>query len=285
MPEIGSHIIVPWDYTGVAEYALIHAIRIARNVENEITLLNIIHPDEGKRNIDQGDEKLEKAAQELSRKHDFPLNFHVLEGSIFNAISQYANETEASMVVMGTHGIRGMQKLTGSWALKVIVGSTVPFIVVQDKPMNQDRITDIVFPVDFRMENKEKLQWAIFMGKYFNSKIHLFKTPVVDKSLLRKTNTNLNFAIRFLIQNNIDYEIHTARKSSKFAKETIEFAQKIRADMILITTTKDINFTSYILGAREQYIIANSSRIPVMCVNPRASDVRMGQFMYGSSGW
>ena len=47
---------------------------------------------------------------------------------------------------MGTHGMKGMQKLTGSWALKVIVKSKVPFIVVQDPPADQERYHNIVFP-------------------------------------------------------------------------------------------------------------------------------------------
>ncbi len=98
------------------------------------------------------------------------------KGSIFNAIADFANEKEASLVVMGTHGMKGMQKLTGSWALKVIVKSKVPFIVVQDPPADQERYHNIVFPVDFRNENKEKMKMAIFMGKYFDSKIHILST-------------------------------------------------------------------------------------------------------------
>ncbi len=50
-----------------------------------------------------------------------------------------------------------MQKFTGSWALKVIVGSEVPFIVVRDKPHHQEKIRNIIFPIDFRSENKEKV--------------------------------------------------------------------------------------------------------------------------------
>jgi len=45
------------------------------------------------------------------------------------------------------------------------------------------------------------------------------------------------------------------------AEQTIDFAQKINADLILIVTTKNITFADYILGASEQQIIANSSRI------------------------
>jgi hypothetical protein len=46
-------------------------------------------------------------------------------------------------------------------------------------------------------------------------------------------------------------------------------------------TTKNITAADYILGASEQYIIANSSKIPVCCVNPKASFAKVGQFMYG----
>lgn len=90
----------------------------------------------------------------------------------------------------------------------------------------------------------------------------------------------MNFAIKYLIQNNIEYEIHDM-PHGKFAQHTIDFAQKINADLILIVTTKNITVADYVLGASEQYIIANSSKIPVCCVNPKASFAKVGQFMYG----
>ena len=121
---------------------------------------------------------------------------------------------------------------------------------------------------------------AIFMGKYFESKIHIIKTATVDKSLAKKTNINLNFAIKYLIQNNIEYEIHEVPKGD-FAQQTIDFAIGIKADLILIVTTKNITFADFIVGASEQYIIANSSKIPVCCVNPRASFAKSSQFMGG----
>jgi hypothetical protein len=181
---------------------------------------------------------------------------------------------------MGTHGMKGMQKLTGSWALKVIVKSKVPFIVVQDPPVDQERYHNIVFPVDFRNENKEKSNMAIFMGKYFDSKIWFLVTATTDKNLLKKTNINMNFAIKYLIQNNIEYEIHEVQRGN-FAQQTLEFAQKINADLLLIMTTKNITIADYVVGASEQYIIANSSKIPVCCVNPKATFTKTGQFMGG----
>jgi hypothetical protein len=98
---------------------------------------------------------------------------------------------------------------------------------------------------------------------------------------MKKVNVNLNFAIRFLIQNNIEYEIHTAPDNKHFMKDTLAFSKSIGADLILITTTKHMTLVDLIFSAKEQYLIANEEGIPVMCVNPRASFAKVSQFMYG----
>ena len=273
-------IVVPWDFTHVAGHALAHAVKISHMVGNDICLLHIVDPGINPKAMAEKNTQLKKLTEENSQKYNTTITYHISKGSIFSAIAEFANEKEASLVVMGTHGMKGMQKLTGSWALKVIVKSKVPFIVIQDPPADQERYHNIVFPVDFRDENKEKIKMAIFMGKYFESKIHMLVSVSTDKNILKKTKINLNFAIKYLMQNNIDYEIHDMPKGN-MAEQTIDFAQKINADLILIVTTKNITFADYIVGASEQYIIANSSKIPVCCVNPMASFANVGQFMGG----
>lgn len=280
MDEQKKLIVVTWDFTPVSESALAHAAKISRMVGNDICLLHIVDPGISKAEEGQKKVLLRHVAEENSKKYNLPITGEITKGSIFNAIADFANEKEASLVVMGTHGMKGMQKLTGSWALKVIVKSKVPFIVVQDPPADLDRYHNIVFPVDFRNENKEKIKMAIFMGKYFDSKIRFLVSKTTDKNLLKKTNININFAIKYLIQNNIEYEIHEVPKGN-FAQQTIDFSQKINADLILIMTTKNITAMDYMLGASEQYMIANSSKIPVCCVNPKATFAKTGQFMGG----
>ncbi|MCX6253402.1 MAG: universal stress protein [Bacteroidia bacterium] len=280
MEEQKKLIVVPWDFTLVAEHALAHAARISHMVGNDICLLHIVDHKINPKDEAEKKARLQQLTEENSKKYNVAISYHISKGSIFKAIAEFANDKEASLVVMGTHGMKGMQKLTGSWALKVIVKSKIPFIVIQDPPADQERYHNIVFPVDFRGENKEKIKMAIFMGKFFESKIHMLVAVNTDKNLIKKTKINLNFAIRFLIQNNIDYEIHDIPRGN-LAEQTLDFAQKINADLILIVTTKNITFADFVIGASEQYIIANSSKIPVCCVNPKASFAKLGQFMGG----
>jgi nucleotide-binding universal stress UspA family protein len=280
MEEQKKLIVVPWDFTQVAENALAHAAKISRMINNDICLLHIVDTGISQTDYAEKTTLLDRIVEENSRKYNSPVTYQILKGSIFSEIASFVNEKDASLVVMGTHGMKGMQKITGSWALKVIVKSKIPFIVVQDPPADQGKYHDIVFPVDFRSENKQKIKMAIFMGKYFESKIHILVYSSFDKGLFKKIKSNLNFAVRYLIQNNIEYEIHDMPKGST-AENTIEFAQKISADLILIITTKNITLADYMLGASEQTIIANNFRIPVCCINPKASFASVGQFMGG----
>ena len=273
-------ILVTWDFTQISEYAFSYALKIAKTVENDILLVNVVKPKK-REMLEEAEDRLRKEATRLSEEHNFPINILVLEGELFTAISDYVNKKTVNLVVMGTHGIKGLQKYFGSYALRVMVGSEVPFIVVQGKLESFDNLKNIVFPVDYKAENKEKLQWAIYLAKYFNSRILLYKMPLKDKSLLKKINTNLNFAIRFLIQNNIEYEIHTATRKGNFGRQILAFANEAKSDLIIITTTKHITFLDYLFAAPEQYIIANASGIPVMCINPKSSFIKLGQFMYG----
>ncbi|MEX0982675.1 MAG: universal stress protein [Bacteroidales bacterium] len=273
-------IVVTWDFSNAAVNALKHAAKIGRIVENDVVLFHVASEE---KKSSETKKELNETCKNYTALLGIEVSYVLKTGSIFDEISEYASDEKNSVnfVVLGTHGMTGSQKLFGSKALRVINGSSVPFLVVQKEPDEKDRFTDIVFPIDFKSENKEKLQWAIFLGKYLNSKVHLFKVPTRDKYLLKKINVNLNFAIRFLIQNNIEYEIHTATSGKNYMKETLAFSMNIKADLILITTTKHMTLLDLVFSAKEQYLIANEAGIPVMCVNPRASFAKVSQFMYG----
>lgn len=267
-------ILVTWDFTEVNENALLHAIKLSNYLEHKIQLIHIVKTE---KQIQDAERKLKNDIERLSAKHQVTLEPVIREGSLFQEISNYASNNNVSLVVMGTHGIKGVQKLTGSWALKVIVGSKVPFIVVQGPPSKKEVFRDIVFPLDYKKEGKQKVNWALFLAKYFAVKIHIITPRLKDAGLSKKIKINVNFAEKIFKNHDISYDIQTI-DSSRLGEETVDYATKIDADMILIMTTKDIDFTDYVLGAKEQYIIANQAQIPVMCANPRTDLSRYGSF-------
>lgn len=267
-------ILVPWDFTEVAENALKHAVKISPYLKNKIQLIHIVKTE---KQIEEAQKRLSKDIEKLSAHYGAKIEPVVRAGSLFHEVSDYASNNNVSLVIMGTHGIKGVQKFTGSWALKVIVGSKIPFIVIQGAPSKAEVFKDVVFPLDYKKEAKQKVNWALFLAKYFDVKIHIITPNVKDRGLKRKLTINQNFAQRIFDNHGVRYDIQTI-ESSHLGVETVDYAQKIDADIILIMTTKDIGFTDYVLGAKEQYIIANNVKLPVMCVNPRTDLSRYGSF-------
>jgi nucleotide-binding universal stress UspA family protein len=278
MEALKHSIVVPYDFTEVAMNAVAHAVNLSRRLEIGITLLHIVKKEA---EISEMEHQLDAEAQKINEIHNLVPGCLVQEGSIFRTINQVAHDLEATLIVMGTHGMKGLQKLTGSWALKVIVGSKIPFLVVQEPPPPAHETLNLVFPVDFKSENKEKLKWAQFMSKYFPSKILLFSATTKDGVVEPRTKANLVFCKSFLEEKNINYELVLSKNTASFSQETLDFAQDREADLIIIMTTRDIAFHDYVLGAQEQYIIANSAKIPVMVINPRTDLMKYG---YGNFG-
>ena len=181
-------------------------------------------------------------------------------------------KAKTELVVMGTHGMTGLQRFTGSWALKVIRGSRVPFLVVQDMPVG-DKMNNIVFPIDFKKENKEKIKWAHYLCSIYKAKIHIIHPLVTDKLFRKRIYSNIVFAKKYFENTDLNFTIRAVGKKIDFANETIEYAQQNNSNVILIMTSKTLTFADYIMGPSEQQIIANSAKIPVMVVNPRPKEL------------
>lgn len=274
--EFNNIIIVPWDFTQVAEFALAHAVKYAKTVDAEIKLLHIVKREKDATTAEQ---RLEKIAKETTEKENIPVTAMIEEGSIFSTISSAAHDLDAKLVIMGTHGVKGMQKLTGSWALKVIADTEAPFIVVQAPPKT-DEVKHIVFPVDHTRETRQKLNQARFLSKYFNDlTFHICKpSNISNKDISKKFNNNLNFMRSFFVQAGIRFEINQIEDTRNAADAIIKFVKESNPDLIMISITKDIGIQDYILGADEQKIIANNEKIPVMCINPPGG----GRYSYSS---
>lgn len=269
---VDKPIIVPWDFTQVARNAFLHALNFSKTLGTEIVLLHIA---DDEKEIAEKTQKLEAAAEELKKEYGKKPLCIVTPGSIFTAIGEVATEHKAEMIIMGTHGIRGAQKLFGSRAVKVVVSSRIPFLIVQDKPV-KDKLETILLPIDFKKENKEKANWIFHLSTRFETKVTIFKSHPRDRGFKRKLLSNMKFIESYLKTRDIEYDIVSSTGKKKFKEEVVEYAAANKFDMILIMATRDIKFVDYIFGAPEQYIIANEHNLPVMCINPRPMKIAGG---------
>lgn len=260
-------ILVPTDFTAVAENAINHAIALAKTIEGEI---NVVHVVPKKSHIEEAKTKLNlwlKHFQDDSS--NIVIKPMVRVGTIFEDIGELAEEIGAELIVMGTHGVRGMQFITGSRALKVITSSSIPFVVVQEREIKESGYDDIVVPLDLSKETKQKLNIVAQMAKYFKSRVHLIIPKEKDEFLKNQLDRNLTYAKRFFKDQGIEFTTTVAKGgSSKFDDGIMEHAADINADLIAIMNLAGNSLVGMLGSSYVQNILTNKSHIPVLIINP-----------------
>jgi nucleotide-binding universal stress UspA family protein len=266
-------ILVPFDFTEAAQNAMEHASLLAKLFKKKVVLLHVVEKGLFKAGTPNtlGEKetiaRLSEIAEANTKATNIITTAEIRSGNLFDVISDTAEELNASLVLMGTHGVTGMQHITGSKALKVITSSERPFVVVQRKDVRQHGYKNIVLPFDFSKETKQKLVWAVELSKVFNSTFHILAAFEDDEYTSKAVANNLAYARNYLKTRNCEFEVTMAEKGD-FSKETIRFASSVEADLIIIMTNQGKSLSEYIIGAYEQNVIANDAQIPVMTLNP-----------------
>lgn len=270
-----NKILVPTDFTKVADVAINHAMKLAEHTTAEVYLLHVV-PKQNE--VDEARQRLEIEV-ERARKWNASIPVHKLVrvGSIFDDIGDAAAEIAASLIVMGTHGMRGMQFLTGSRALRVITSSNVPFIVVQERSIKDGGYDSIVVPLDLHKETRQKLTIVADMAKTFNSKVHLITPHEEDEFLKKQLLNHIKFANQYLDERGIKHDaVIASEDSGDFVKAVIRHAVAVDADLITIMNLAQGNIFGVLGVPYEQEIITNEAQIPVMCMNPRETSTGGG---------
>ncbi|MFM1998223.1 MAG: hypothetical protein RL204_170 [Bacteroidota bacterium] len=261
-----NKILVPTDFTKVSDTAIDHAILTGKIINAEVHVIHII---ENKQQIGEARAKLEALSEMIRSEKGVEIQTIVRIGSIFEDIDKVATEIDASLIIMGTHGLRGMQFITGSRALKIVTESSVPFIVVQERNIRPQGYHKLVVPLDLHKETKQKLSLVADMAKYFGSKVHLISPGETDEFLRNQLNRNIRFAEEYFSERNIPYEVEiTESKSDGFVKSLLKYSAAVEADLICIMNFYDNSIMSIFNQSYEQQVITNEAQIPVLCVNP-----------------
>lgn len=267
-------VLVPHDFSSVADCAVEHASKLANSFEGEVYLLNVVSKP---KEVVAAQEKLNAIVEASDIKYGVNTHSIVRIGNIFEDIGDVASEIGAGYIVMGTHGAKGMQKFMGSHALKVISNSKVPFIIVQEKaPSDTDVYDDIVVPIDYSDVTKQKLTIAANIAQHFNSKIHIFAAKESDDFLQTKLTQELRFAKNYFSERDIEFSFEEAEDSGNFKKQLLKYAESINADMVAIVNRREGALLPDLFGSEEQEVIANEAQIPVLITNPTQKMVAGG---------
>ena len=127
-------ILVPWDFDGLSEHALEHAVLIANKTENDIALIHITH----KKNTEDIKDRLEEVAAKCEQEEKIRPFCIVKRGHFSKVMKQTITELRCYMVVTKTDGVRTKSTFDARNLMKLIAWSNIPIIVIQDPPKSDN---------------------------------------------------------------------------------------------------------------------------------------------------
>ncbi len=277
--KTNNNILVPTDFSEVADCAVKHAINVAKAYNNEITLIYIIEESffgslfsksQSAIMKDAIKTKLEVLAEGIRNSSKIKINTRIESGKVYKTIAEIANKDQYDSIIMGSHGASGLEQVVGSNASRTIQYAEVPVVVVKNISVDEKGYKKIVMPFDLTIESKQKLNWGISVAKKFNSEIHIVFSEESDEYLNKKLKNNLARIKVALEENNVKYVMYEFKDGilDNFANEVHNYAKIIDADLIVAMTHMEKGISEFIIGTLTQQLVNKAEKVAVMCIHP-----------------
>ncbi len=272
-----KEIIVAIDFSKGSLYALELAIDIANKTGANIMMV-WVDSDTNSDNeffTSKGEVRneakihIEKIQKEYQQKLvGGTLSFKLRKGRVYSEIANQAKYNDADLIVAGTHGASGFEKMwMGSNAFRIVTYAPCPVITIRYGFNFKKKLEKIVLPIDSSTDTRQKVPFACKMAKYFDSEIHilgLYTTTL--KAIRRKVDTYVNQVEKFLEENHVKY-ISNYHEADNITTTTIEYSQHVNADLVVIMTEQEKTAANFWLGPYAQQMV-NNSPIPVLSIQP-----------------
>jgi nucleotide-binding universal stress UspA family protein len=184
-----KHVLCPIDFSDSSRHAFDRAVGVARCYDAKVSVLHVLPVPSAMPAIPYGpegpgpfglqafdrDHVLSELPRFLALEHSIgiPVEYHVLEApSVYKEVVLQADQLSADLVVIGTHGRSGFDRLMlGSVAEKVLRSSRVPVMTVPPHvpdavPLGRDPFRRILYATDFSAGSDVALRYAASLAPH-----------------------------------------------------------------------------------------------------------------------
>ena len=234
-------ILIPLDGSIPGNSSLMAIQSLIRTGPVECTLLHVVEPQERI----EGMEAMMEVHREILKSLGVPTQIRIDTGKPSEVILRYAANGDCDLVVMSTHGRRGMDRvLLGSVAEEVVRSSPVPTLLNRMGTFSESW-ENIVVALNGTPGAEEILDEVLVLARRLRATVHLLQ---VGLNLLR-ANSYRGVTFESPVDESFSYlddiaarfkgegiEVTTERRSGMAAVEIARFAKHVGAALICMTT-------------------------------------------------
>ncbi|WP_264565625.1 universal stress protein [Flavobacterium sp. N3904] len=266
-----KRILIPTDFSKYANQAIEVGAQIAKKNNCEIVLINMLELPTHMNDAVSGETSIpeimlfKRKAEEMLKSikdRDYLQGITITEvvrlDSAYEGISNYSNNNDIDLIIMGSHGTSGIEEiLIGSNTEKVVRLSKIPVLVIKKEVKDFD-VRTILFASDFSEEIKKPFQKFLAVTKFFDAKLNLVMicTPNSFKSTLVAEKIMKDFVAEF------EMPEHTLNiyNDTNIEKGISNYSNRIDADLIGICTHGRTALTHFFNGSVTEDLVNHISR-------------------------
>jgi len=282
-----KRILFPTDFSNCSAEALKYALFVANTFGSELHIFHavVLHK-EDPYNLNlhfPNYDELQRVVDEIAvNKIDGVFTNHQIDDlKIFKAkergiaagplILDYSEKNEIDLIVMGTHGHRGLTYLLlGSVAEEVLRLAPCPVLTVRGKNNKVDSPKRILIPIDFSDYSLHALQYGIELAKKFTASLdllHVVKEPVpttfsmvmnedsIDQMYQKAMKKSEEELVKIGNSMEVDVKYKTHVISGPIAKRIVESADRNDIGLIIMGSHGLTGIMRFLLGSNTEKVL------------------------------
>lgn len=265
-------IIVPIDFSKTSVLALKYAISVAQKMDASVMMVNVVKYKDYEKSLRSPENQIlsqvEQNFTDLISKYGSQvpgsLEYRVRDGKVAEEITNQAKYSDASMIILGAHGLSGFEELwIGNNAFRVVSMATCPVITIRKGECAEKMPERIVMPLDSTFETTQKIDFTLQLAQKFGAEIHvlsLFSSLIPN--IKDKVETSTHAALQQIEAMGIPF-VKTEKVADNLTDATIDYALKAKAGLISIMTEQEFSPRNIFLGPYAQQMISRSP-IPIL---------------------
>jgi nucleotide-binding universal stress UspA family protein len=257
-----ERILCPTDFSDFSDRAFDYGVSLARQYNAQLYLLHIVRPviigypeyaipDSVNEFYGELREHAEEQLREFAKVHSeggVHTTVVVEEGVVTESILDIAQENAVDMIVMGTHGRRGLQRLTlGSVTERVLRKAACPVLAVRrsvhdfvapGSKVGPVRLGKIMLCSDFSECSERALEYALSLAMEYKSELSL--AHVLEHLPPPEQREVENARVVHLLEGKVPEEarsrckVKTIVRAGKAYEEIIKLAEQEQTDLIVV---------------------------------------------------
>lgn len=262
-----STVLVGFDFSTGSAYAVDLAIDIANRMQMDLMLVYVKTKDEDETPIRAEIERRNAGVAHLLK--GIKMDYVIREGKVSQELCAQAKDCDAQLIIVGTHGMSGFEKnWIGRNTYRTIAESDVPVLTIREDFNFKKSLERIVVPIDNSSDTRQKVPVAAKFAKLFDSELHILGLYTSDNTSIRGiVDGYVRMVDTYLEKAEVKHVCNCVNVPKNLTVTTLEYADSVDADMIVIMTEQESSLTSFLLGNYAQQMLTLSHR-PVLSVRP-----------------